>query len=147
MKHLFSTALLLLLSIHCFSQRGYTKTTFIDTFDEKLAERVANANQRDYNNSRIVSCKYLISLVESKALINDVANINRSSFVLGATFHNVDAIGYVVMKLKVEEGYYKRYVFCDVRYDWWLAFKEEGEANSWGEAYHKYIEPNKCKCN
>jgi hypothetical protein len=142
MKHIF-IILVLLISISSFSQRGYTKTKFLDTFDEKLAERAMNGRKRTV----VLSCRDLISTVIRKSLITDEAIVNRSSFILGGTLYNVDGINFVVMKIKTNEGYYREYIFCDVQYNWWLAFKEEGGVYSWGEAYHKYIEPNKCNCN
>ena len=121
-KNLFIT-ILFLCSLNMFSQQY------------KCSEIIQYAKTESYSNDKISSYK-----------------LSDSSWLKSVqAYHLTDNSTIIVAELKSDNysNSTRKYVFCGVSFDNWVAFSSGAfdYGKTYGERFHKYIFKNKCDCN
>ncbi|AYN05486.1 hypothetical protein [Flavobacterium sp. 140616W15] len=116
-----------------------------------LIKKALEKRQRDYDNSRKISCYDWMLFLMNNADSSDYISIKSSTMLSGVRYYFYKNTGYVIVYVKdnsydFNDSDDNAYVYCNINELRWQTFVQFGTTNSWGESFHSYIENFKCDC-
>lgn len=120
-------------------------------YDLNLINRVLAEKQRNYDNSRKVSCNSLIESVTNLADSTPYLPIKTSTMLSGVRYYQYKGRGYLIVYVKDDEYDIndeddRAYIYCGITQQRWEYFVEYGENTSWGKSFDYYIKNFGCGC-
>lgn len=144
-----------------FSLNGFSQTNYMSEpaqynsyqapYNLDLINRVLSEKQRNYDNSRKISCNDLIVSVMDLADSTPYVPIKTSTMLSGVRYYVYQGKGYLIVYIKDDENdFYDEddlpYIYCGISQDRWEKFVNYGKNYSWGKSFDYYIKGYSCGC-
>lgn len=156
MKKIMSLLFFTMFSISLFSQTTYNSIPdrsyeYQSPGNLNLINSVLAEKQRNYNNSRKISCNSLIESVKNLADSAPYLPITTSTMLSGVRYYQYQGRGYLIIYVKDDEYDLndeddRAYIYCGITKQRWEYFVEYGENTSWGKSFDYYIKNFGCGC-
>lgn len=136
-----------LLNVFAYSQT-FQNTPVRSSINLSLIQKAMETKQRDYDDSKKIKCSSMINFLLSNYSASDVAITSTSSWLLKVNYLVYNGVGYAIATIKRDEYLENTdiYIYCNISYDRWGLFKNDGEKYSWGKSFNYYISDLKCDC-